>query len=243
MRGLNLDAICGLLEVIGRFIRTLTGLLATILLYSMIRGRPSRSLAAENLFLRKQLALFQERGTKPRRADDATRAALVWLSKAFNWRDALVVVKPATLIGWHRKGFRLFWRLKSRAGRPALPPTLKALIRRMAVENVIWGEERIANELLLKLGIRVSPRTVRKYMPARTDDGPDGWRTDRWTTFVRNHAEAVVACDFFTVVTAMFKVLYVFVVVEHATRRSIRRPIGHCSSSGKPSRRIMHTGS
>jgi hypothetical protein len=75
------------------------------------------------------------------------------LSKAFDWRDALVIVKPATLIAWHRKGFRLFWKLKSRAGRPALPAELRALIRRMAVENVTWGEERIANELLPKLGI------------------------------------------------------------------------------------------
>jgi hypothetical protein len=150
MRGLNLGAVCGLLQAIRRVSRTLTGLLATILLYSIIRHRPSRSLAAENLFLRKQLALFRERDIKPRRADDATRVALMWLSKAFDWRDALVIVKPATLIGWHRKGFRLFWKLKSRAGRPALPPELKALIRRMAVENVTWGEERIANELLLK---------------------------------------------------------------------------------------------
>lgn len=214
MRELNLDAVCGLLQAIGRLGRTLTSLLGTMLLQLMVSHRPSRSLAAENLFLRKQLALFQERDMKPRRADDGTRAALVWLSKAFNWRDALVIVKPVTLIGWHRKGFRLFWRLKSRAGRPALPRELKALIRRMAEENLTWGEERIANELMLKLGIRVSPRTVRKYMPARPDDGPDGWRGDqRWMTFVRNHAEAVVACDFFTVVTATFKVLYVFVVI------------------------------
>jgi putative transposase len=76
----------------------------------------------------------------------------------------------------------------------------------MAVENVTRGEVRIANELLLKLGIGVSPRTVRKYMPARTVDGPDGWRTDqRWMTFVRNHAESAVACDFFTVVTFLLR--------------------------------------
>jgi transposase InsO family protein len=186
----------------------------------MICLRPSRSLAAENLFLRKQLAMFQEREIKPRRADDATRAELVWLSRAFNWREALVVVKPATLIRWHREGFRLYWKFKSRPGRPALPAYLRASLRRMALENMAWGEERIAYELLLKLGLRVSPRTVRKYMPARTDDGPEAFRSDqRWATFVRNHAEAIVACDFFTVVTATFQVLYVFIVVEHATRR------------------------
>jgi len=217
---MNFGAVGNLLQAIGRGTRTLAGLLSAMLLYSLIRRRPSRSVAAENLFLRKQLALFQEREIKPRRADDATRVALVWLSRAFNWRDALVIVKPATLIRWHRQGFRLFWKLKSRPGRPDLPCDVRALIRRMARENATWGEERIANELLLKLGLQVSPRTVRKYMPERPGGGPRGEASDqRWTTFVRNHAEAIVACDFFTVVTATFKVLYVFVVVEHATRK------------------------
>lgn len=220
MQELNLRAASKLLRAIGRLVRTIIGLATTAIQYMMIRQRPSRSLAAENLFLRKQLAMFQEREIKPRRVDDATRAALVWLSRACNWREALVVVKPATLIRWHREGFRLYWKFKSRPGRPALPGDLRALIRRMALENVAWGEERIADELLLKLGLRVSPRTVRKYMPARTDGGPEAWCSDqRWMTFVRNHAEAIVSCDFFTVVTATFNVLYVFIVVEHATRR------------------------
>jgi putative transposase len=78
----------------------------------------------------------------------------------------LVVVQPATMIRWHRAGWRLLWRMKSRAGRPPIQE-LRELIRRMSRENVLWGEERIANELLLKLGIRISPRTVRKYLPKR----------------------------------------------------------------------------
>src|SRR4249919_4013934 len=121
------------------------------------------------------------------------------------------------MIRWHRAGWRLLWRMKSRAGRPPIPKELRELIRRMARENVLWGEERIANELLLKLGIRVSPRTVRKYMPKR----PPGWpRGDqRWSTFLRNHAKAILACDFFVAVTAAFRMLYVFVVIEHGTRR------------------------
>ena len=87
-------------------------------------------------------------------------------------------------------------------------------------ENPTWGEERIANELLLKLGLRVSPRTVRKYLPKPLDRGR-GKRasSQRWRTFVRNHAQAIVACDFCVVVTATFRLLYVFVVMEHATRR------------------------
>ena len=122
---------------------------------------------AENLFLRRQLALFIERGVRPRRIDAATRVSLAVLAKMFDWRGALVVVQPATMIRWHRAGWRLFWRMKSRPGRPRIPIELRELIRRMARENVLWGEERIANELLLKLGIRISPRTVRKYMPKR----------------------------------------------------------------------------
>ena len=105
------------------------------------------------------------------RATDATRLSLVWLTRWFDWCQALAVVQPATLIRWHRQGFRLFWRWKSAPGRPPIPPDLQALIRRMACENATWGEERIANELLLKLGLRVSPRTVRKYMPKRFDRG------------------------------------------------------------------------
>src|SRR5215471_7570205 len=89
--------------------------------------RPSPILAAENLFLRKQLALYQERQGKPRRATHATRMALVWLSRWFDWRRALGIVKPETFIGWHRQGFRLFWRWKSRPGRPTLPKALQAL--------------------------------------------------------------------------------------------------------------------
>ncbi len=182
--------------------------------------RPSPALAAENLFLRKQLALYQERHVKSQRATDATRLSLVWLARLFDWRQALAVVQPATLIRWHRQGFRLFWRWKSAPGRPPIPPELQALIRRMACENATWGEERIANELLLKLGLRVAPRTVRKYMPKRFDRGRNnGISSQRWRTFVRNHAQAIVACDFCMVVTTTFRLFYVFVLMEHATRR------------------------
>ena len=126
-----------------------------------LASRSRRVLATENLFLRKQLALFQERQVRPRRATDATRFLMALLSRWFDWRSALVIVKPDTLIRWHRKGFGLFWRRKSRpVGRPPIPEELRQLIRIMAVENITWGEERIANELKLKLGIRVAPSTV-----------------------------------------------------------------------------------
>ena len=121
--------------------------------------RSHAQLAAENLFLRKQLALYLERQVKPRRADDATRITLVALSYLIEWRRVLTIVRPDTLIRWHRKGFQLFWRWKSQPrGRPRVPVDLQRLIAGMAAANCTWGEERIASELLLKLGILVSPR-------------------------------------------------------------------------------------
>jgi hypothetical protein len=128
-------------------------------------ARSRSALSAENLFLRKQLALFQERRVKPSRADDSTRWMMAALSRLFDWRGALVAVQADTLVRWHRKGFRLFWRWKSKpTGRPRLPKNLQELIRIMSAENPSWGQERIANELMLKLGIQVSPRSVQKYL-------------------------------------------------------------------------------
>src|SRR3989441_2104481 len=141
-----------------RLVADLIGLL-------VLTVRPRRSIEAENLLLRRQLALFKERGVKPRRIDAASRMSLAWLSRLCDWRSCLIVVRPETVVRWHRAGRRLFWRYKSRPGRPPIPLELRQLIRRMASDTPLWCEERIANELLVKLGIRVSPRTVRKYMP------------------------------------------------------------------------------
>jgi putative transposase len=203
-----------------RFARLLLTLLCDAGRFLLLCLRPSPALAAENLVLRKQLALYQERHVKPRRATNAMRIALVWLSHWFDWRSALRIVKPETFIHWHRQGFRLFWHWKSKPGRPALPKDLRALIRRMALENPTWGQERIANELLLKLGIRVSPRTVRKYMPSHCVGSPGKRRrSQRWSTFIRNQARGIVACDFCVAVTSTFRILYVFVMIEYTSRR------------------------
>jgi transposase InsO family protein len=199
---------------------TLLTLLIDVVRFLRLCLRPAPVLAAENLFLRKQLAFYQERHIKPRRATPAARFTLVWLARWFDWRQALVLVQPQTFTRWHRQGFRLFWRWKSRPGRPPIPQKLQALIRRMAQDNLTWGEERIANELLLKLGLRVSPRTIRKYLPKHLNLGRGNRATtQRWRTFIRNHAQAIVACDFCVVVTATFRLLYVFVLMDHATRR------------------------
>jgi hypothetical protein len=123
-------------------------------------------------------------------------------------------------VRWHRDLFRLFWRLKSRQrGRPRIPIEVQRLIAEMAARNYTWGEERIAAELRMKLGLTVSPRTVRRYMPSRSR--PRGGRsTQSWATFLHNHAGAILACDFFIVVTATFQRLYVFVLLDIGTRRS-----------------------
>jgi len=173
---------------------------------------------AENLFLRRQLALYQERKIRRRRPNSAAKFALVILSRFFPWASALAIVKLDTLVPWHRAGFRLFWRWKSQhAGRPPLPKNLRTLIVNMAQENPSWGEERIADELSLKLGLFVDSRTIGKYL--KQGERPRQPSDQRWATFLHNHASAVVACDFFTSVTATFQVLYVFVAIEIGSRR------------------------
>src|SRR5208283_4661322 len=190
--------------------------------FLVVSFRSESSLAAENLFLRKQLAFYQERKIKPRRTSHSARVTLVFLSRWFDWRSALTVVTPRTLIGWQRKRFRLFWRAKCQAGRPQIPPDLQRLIRTMAHDNPSWGQERIANELLVKLGLRVSPRTIQKYLPESPGgSGGNRRRDQRWSTFLKNHAASIIACDFFVVASATFQIFYVLVVMEHGSRRII----------------------
>jgi hypothetical protein len=110
-------------------------LFADLLCLLVLALRSKSSLAAENLFLRKQLAFYQERRIKPQRTSHPTRLTLLWLSRWFNWRSALTVVTPKTFISWQRKGFQLFWRMKCQSGRPRIPPELQRLIRKMAREN------------------------------------------------------------------------------------------------------------
>jgi putative transposase len=200
------------------FARGVSGVFVDVLMFLSLSLRPLSALAAENLFLRKQLGLYVERKKKPCRATDSVRFTLVQLARFFEWRSVLTVVKPDTLVRWHRKGFRLFWKCESHpSGRPRVPLDLRKLIVHMASNNPTWGEERIANELLLKIGIQISPRTVRRYMPDRPDRPKIP--SQRWMTFVRNHAKAIIATDFFVVVTATFRFVYVLVVMEIETRR------------------------
>jgi transposase InsO family protein len=214
-----------LFRTVAHCFQTFSHVVVDLVGLAFLTAHSRRALAAEKLFLRKQLALFQERKVKLRRADDSTRWMVATLSRMFPWRHALVNVKADTLIRWHRRGYRLFWRWTSKpTGRPRLPKDLRQLIREMAAQNPTWGEERIANGLKPKLGIRVSPRTVEKYLrnggPVRTPDPKQ-----RWLTFVHNHAKGIVACDFFVVITASFRILYVFVILELGTRRILHQNV------------------
>ncbi|MBI3529205.1 MAG: helix-turn-helix domain-containing protein [Betaproteobacteria bacterium] len=201
-------------------VRIMAALLSDDLRLVLLLLRPSAEIRAENLVLRKQLAQYIERRVRPRRVDAATRISLALLTRLFDWHNAAVIVRPQTILRWHRADWRLFWRFECKLGRPAIPAELRVLIRRMAAENPLWGQERIASELLLKLGIRVSPRTVRKYMPRPPAGQPRG--DQRWATFLMNHAKAILACDFCVAATATFRLLYVFVVIEHGSRRLVR---------------------
>jgi putative transposase len=134
------------------------------------------------------------------------------------WAEALLIVKPETVVGWHRAGFRLYWRWRSRGpapGRARITAEMRNLIRTMARENPSWGAPKIHGELL-KLGFVLSERSVSRYLRTVQRRGDSG---KPWLTFLRNHREALVAMDFFTVSTVNFRVLYCFFVIEHARRR------------------------
>jgi transposase InsO family protein len=179
--------------------------------------RPQRELALENLALRQQLAILHRKTKRPKLIK-ADRAFWVALSRLWpDWQSALILVKPETVIGWHRKGFKLYWTRKSRnrGGRPPIDAEIRKLIRRMAIENPTWGAPRIHGELL-KLGFEVSEATVSRYMPRRRKPPSHSWRA-----FLRNHTKDLVSIDFFVVPTATFRVLYVFLVLEHERRRIV----------------------
>jgi hypothetical protein len=140
-----------------------------------------------------------------------------WLSGAWaDWRSALVIVKPETVIAWHRKGFRLFWTRKirrGRTGRPAVSQEVRDLIRTMSRANPLWDAPRIHGELL-KLAIDIGETSVSKYMVRQRKSPSQTWRT-----FLDNHVQQIVSVDFFTVPTIRFQLLYVFLVLAHERRR------------------------
>src|SRR5712671_2528823 len=181
--------------------------------------RARAALQAEILALRHQLLVLQ-RSSRPHklRLGWADRVLWVWLSRLWNdWRSALLIVKPETVIAWHRKGFRLYWKWKSRhrEGRPSVSVEVIDLIRRMSLANPGWGAPRIHGELL-KLGFELSQATVGKYLVRHRKPPSQNWRT-----FLINHMQSLVSADFFVVPTITFRLLFVFVILSHDRRRPI----------------------
>ena len=191
-------------------------------LFGFLRSsfRSRQAVVLENLALRQQLAAYSRTRKRPalRMVD---RIFWVSLCKLWpQWRSALVIVKPQTVLRWHRQGYRLYWRWRSRSPRPGRPTIAAehiAFIRRMSRDNPTWGEDKIDLELRLKFGVSHSTSTIRKYMTRRRPRS-DG---QQWRTFVRNHARELFACDFMTQYTALFATVYVFVVMEIGTRRIV----------------------
>jgi putative transposase len=193
-------------------------LLLTTVLASV---RPRQDLVLENLLLRHQLAVL----TRPTRIRPRARLRswdkLVWVVArrlCADWREHLRIVTPETVVRWHRQGWRLFWRWnsRSRGGRPHLSPGVRELIMTMSRENRLWGTERIRGELL-KLGIAVSNRSIRRYRwrgPARSP-------SQTWRTLLSNHAHHLWAADLFTVPMLTFRTLYVLVFIEHGRRQLV----------------------
>ena len=191
--------------------RTLRALLSTL------ASRASRD--AEIFVLRQQLLVLSRRSRARVRLRNLDRLVLAWLYRLFpSLLDAIIIVKPETLLRWHRRGFRAYWHWKSwrRGGRPRIDRELRALIRRMSTENPTWGAPRIHGELLM-LGIDVSESTVGRYMIRIGRRRSQGWKT-----FLRNHTAGIASIDLFVVRTISFRLLYGLVIFRHARRRLVR---------------------
>jgi putative transposase len=183
--------------------------------------RSHADLIAENVMLRQQLIVLKRQVKRPQ-LTNGDRIRLVLLARCTQfWQLALLIVQPDTLLRWHRDLFRRYWRHKSRhkKRKPRVAPETIALIRKMAKENRLWGAERIRGELL-KLGIRVSKRTIQKHMPKVRRNS-----SQTWATFLKNHAADTWACDFTVVHDLLFRPRYIFVIIELQTRRIVHTAV------------------
>ena len=192
--------------------------LIKLLLVARTRLKSRANLEAENIVLRQQVIVLSRKAPSRVRLRNIDRLVFVWLYRCFPAiLSAITVVKPETLIRWHRRGFRAYWRWKSRqcGGRPRIDREVRDLIRRMSKENSLWGAPRIHGELLM-LGIEVAQSTVARYMFRRQGPPSQGWKT-----FLRNHTVGIASIDLFVVRTISFELLYGLVILRHARRRLV----------------------
>src|SRR6202051_4319762 len=181
------------------------------------RFRNRAELELEIIGLRHQLAVLRRQ--RPGRAPLSALARLVWIWLCRVWPrclDIMVLVRPATVVQWHRQGFRLYWRWRSRSGRPSVDREVRDLILQINSANPLWGAPRIHGELL-KIGIEVSQATVAKYMVRRV-----GTLSPTWRSFLRNEAIGIAAIHMFVAVSASFRLLYVMIILAHGRRRIVR---------------------
>jgi putative transposase len=184
--------------------------------------RSKRELIAENAFLRQPLIVL-ERHVKQPTFTPFDRGLLVLLASRLRyWKQALHIIKPETLLKWHRQGFKLFWKYKSQGQirQPRIAEETIALINRMAVENRRWGTKRIRGELL-KLGLQVNRGTIRRYMRQARREIPPRHTGQTWATFLANHAPQIWACDFLQSYDVFFRTLFLFFIIEHGSRRVV----------------------
>jgi len=182
-------------------------------------SRSRSELLAENALLRQQLIILRRQVKRPA-CTKTDRMLLVLLARLVQtWKQALIIVQPETLLRWHRQGFKLFWKYKSKAAslKPRLSQETISLIQEMAKDNQLWGAERIRGALL-KLGIRVCKRTIQKYMRQVRATRPRG---QTWSTFLQTHAQQVWACDFLPVTDLFFRSLFAFFIIELHSRKVI----------------------
>ncbi len=197
------------------------------------RFRSRAVLELENLALRHQLHVLRRQRPGRPRLFAVDRLLWVWLYRLWpRCLDTMVLVKPATVVQWHRQGFRLFWRWRSRSGRPSLDREVRDLIRQMSVANPLWGAPRIHGELL-KLGIEISQATVAKYMVRRR-----GTPSPTWRSFLRNQAAGIAAIDMFVVASASFRLLYVMIILAHDRRKIVRFDVTGHPTAGWLSRQV-----
>jgi len=184
--------------------------------------RSRLALQAENALLRYQIDILRRRAPKRVRISRADRMMIKLFLRLWPPSARFIsIVHPKTIVRWHREGFRLYWRWKSRnrSGRPRMSSEIRALVRQMSADNPLWGAPRIHGELL-KLGFDVSQATVSRYMPKRPPN-PD----QTWQTFLRNHMDCIAAIDFLVVPTLTFRILYVFVILGHERRELLHLAI------------------
>jgi hypothetical protein len=189
--------------------------LTKLLLVVRSRLKSRARLEAEILVLRQQVIVLSRKAPSRTRLRNIDRLIFVWLYRFFpSVLNAITVVKPETVIRWHRRGFRAYWRWKSRrrGGSPRINREIRDLIRRMSKENPLWGAPRIHGELLM-LGIEIAESTVGRYTTRRQGPPSQGWKT-----FLRNHATGIASIDLFVVRTVSFKLLYGLVILRHARR-------------------------